>query len=94
MNRLTLVTELRKMFPITIKEADFIVKTFFKSLVDALKHGNRVEIRGFGSLSVRNRAAKTARNPKTNDIVSIGERKAIYFRSGKELLQMINNNTA
>ena len=55
--------------------------------------GNRVELRGFGAFSVRKREARTARNPKNGQEVHIGERYAIYFRTGKELRDRINEQS-
>ena len=49
-----------------------------------------MELRGFGSFSTRKREARTARNPKTGELVQLGERSATYFRAGKELRERLN----
>jgi integration host factor subunit beta len=51
-----------------------------------------VELRGFGSFSVRKRKARVARNPKTNEEVRLGDRHSAYFRAGKELRERVNNH--
>jgi len=67
------------------KEAELIVNTIFDSIGDALVGGDRVEIRGFGSFSVRERDAREARNPKSGEVVRIPSKKTPFFKTGKEL---------
>lgn len=67
---------------------DTILDVFEKSILE----GKRIEIRGFGALSVKKRRAGFARNPKTNDRFKIGERIVLYFRAGKELNAKINSD--
>ncbi len=67
------------------KEAELIVNTIFDSIGDALVGGDRVEIRGFGSFSVRERDAREARNPKSGEVVRIAAKKTPFFKTGKEL---------
>lgn len=90
MNKLELINELKKKYPLTFKEAKFIVEIFFKFLAEGLLKGRRAEMRGFGSFSIRKRKPRTARNPKTNLKVEVGERRVVYFRAGKELLKLVN----
>lgn len=73
-----------------LKDVTKLVETVFDEVTAALARGDRVELRGFGSFSVRQRKARTARNPKTNEIVTLGERFSPYFRAGKELRERIN----
>jgi integration host factor subunit beta len=61
-----------------------------KSFQDALKKEERIEIRGFGSLSVRRRKAIRARNPQSGDSIELSERKIPYFRAAKSLKAKIN----
>ncbi len=75
-----------------LKDVNILVDTIFDEVSDALAKGSRVELRGFGSFSVRRRRARKARNPKTNTTVFLGERNAPYFRAGKELRERINAN--
>jgi len=73
-----------------LKDATKLVETILDEIGEALERGDRVELRGFGSFSVRHRKPRMARNPKTNAVVPLGERSAPYFRAGKELRERIN----
>ena len=53
--------------------------------------GKRIELRGFGSFSIRVREPRMARNPKTDEEINLAERKTVYFRAGKELKERINH---
>ena len=72
------------------KEAELVVNTIFNSIGDALVSGDRVEIRGFGSFSIRERDAREARNPKSGEVVSIPAKKTPFFKTGKELRSRVN----
>lgn len=77
-----------------LKDATRLVDTILDEISNALERGDRVELRGFGSFSVRHRKPRMARNPKTNEVVPLGERSAPYFRAGKELRERINKAAA
>jgi len=72
------------------KEAELIVNTIFDSIGGALVEGDRVEIRGFGSFTIRERDARVARNPKSGEVVSIPTKKTPFFKTGKELRLRVN----
>ncbi len=72
------------------REAEMIVNTIFDGIGQALIDGDRVEIRGFGSFTVRQRDAREARNPKSGTIVSIPDKKTPFFKTGKELRERVN----
>jgi integration host factor subunit beta len=72
------------------REAEMIVNSIFDSIGQALLDGDRVEIRGFGSFTVREREAREARNPKSGDIVQISPKKTPFFKTGKELRERVN----
>lgn len=72
------------------REAEMIVNSIFDSIGQALVDGDRVEIRGFGSFTVRDRDAREARNPKSGDIVCISAKKTPFFKTGKELRERVN----
>ena len=72
------------------KEAELVVNTIFDSIGDALIGGDRVEIRGFGSFTIRQRDAREARNPKSGDVVRIAAKKTPFFKTGKELRERVN----
>lgn len=73
------------------KEAELIVNTIFDSIGDALVVGDRVEIRGFGSFSIRERDAREARNPKSGEVVRIPSKKTPFFKTGKELRARVDS---
>ncbi len=75
---------------LTKKECEIIVDTVFHHMKDALQKGEKIEIRGFGSFTVRVRRAKEGRNPKTGAKVSIPEKRIPFFKVGKELREMVN----
>ncbi len=60
-------------------------------MIDAIKRGERIELRGFGSFEVRERKPRMGRNPKTGTQVKLTERKVPFFKTGKELRIMVDN---
>jgi integration host factor subunit beta len=73
------------------KESEMVVNLIFDSMCEALKKGEKVEIRGFGSFTIREREAREARNPKSGDMVKIPEKRTPFFKTGKELRERVNN---
>lgn len=73
------------------KESEMVVNIVFDSMAEALKKGEKVEIRGFGSFTIREREAREARNPKSGDLVNIPSKKTPFFKTGKELRERVNN---
>ncbi len=91
MTKSELILRLSKKFPnLYQRDIEKIVNSILNEISSALKSGGRVELRGFGAFSIRKREARIARNPKNGKEVRIGERHAIYFRTGKELREKIN----
>lgn len=72
------------------RESELIVNTIFDGIGQALMDGDRVEIRGFGSFTVRQRDAREARNPKSGEVVQIPAKKTPFFKTGKELRERVN----
>jgi integration host factor subunit beta len=72
------------------KDAETIVNLIFGGIENALSLGDRVEIRGFGSFSVRERDAREARNPKSGELVKIPCRRTPFFKTGKELRERVD----
>jgi integration host factor subunit beta len=72
------------------RDIERIVQTVFDEIADALSEGNRVELRGFGAFSVKNRTARTGRNPRTGSAVSVDAKRVPYFKTGKELRERLN----
>ena len=90
MTKSELIQRLAKRYPhLYQRDIEVLVNTMFNEIAGALSEGNRVELRGFGAFSVREREARAARNPKNGATVSVGKRQAIYFRTGKELRERI-----
>jgi integration host factor beta subunit len=75
---------------LTRKDSEAIVNIIFDSMGDALRSGEKVEIRGFGSFTVRERGAREARNPKSGEVVSIPAKRVPFFKTGKELRERVD----
>ncbi|MEI6214530.1 MAG: HU family DNA-binding protein [Desulfuromonadales bacterium] len=72
------------------KASEIIVNTVFDSIEEALKAGDKVEIRGFGSFTIRERLGREARNPKSGEVVRIPSKKTPFFKTGKDLKDRVN----
>ncbi len=72
------------------RDAEMVINLIFGGISNALALGDRVEIRGFGSFSVRERDAREARNPKSGELVKIPSRKTPFFKTGKELRERVD----
>jgi integration host factor subunit beta len=77
---------------LTKKDAERLVEIVFESIIETLNHGEKIELRGFGSFRVRERGARRGRNPKTGDPVDIPAKRVPYFKPGKELKELINED--
>lgn len=75
-----------------IKDVERIVAVIFDRIIDALAKGERVEFRGFGAFSVRERSPRIAKNPRTGEQVKVEERKIPHFKIGKQLFELLNKN--
>jgi len=73
------------------KDAEVIVQTVLDSIVDSLKSGEKIELRGFGSFRLRERNSREGRNPKTGEAVFVPAKRVPYFKPGKELRELINS---
>ena len=91
MTKAELVDEVYKNSDLNKKDAEVIVQTVLKSIVDSLKSGEKVELRGFGSFRLRNRGSRQGRNPKTGEKVFVPAKQVPYFKPGKELKILINS---
>jgi integration host factor subunit beta len=72
------------------RDMERIVTTIFEEITTALARGDRVELRGFGAFSVKERGARSGRNPRTGEAVSVSAKYIPYFKTGKELREKIN----
>jgi integration host factor beta subunit len=75
---------------LNMKVSEMLVNTVFDSIEDALKAGDKVEIRGFGSFTIRERTGREARNPKSGEVVRIPSKKTPFFKTGKDLKERVN----
>ena len=90
MTKAALVEEVARVTDLTKKDAEVIVDTVFRCIVDALHRGEKIELRGFGSFRLRQREPRKGRNPKTGDRVDVPPKKVPYFKPGKDLKDLIN----
>jgi integration host factor subunit beta len=75
-------------------KAEQLVNTVFEAMVDALQAGEGIEIRGFGSFTVRHYKAYEGRNPRTGDPVRVSPKRLPFFKVGKDLRERINRSIA
>ena len=90
MNKLDLISELKTEANITREEAARVVQIFFDHMEEAMARGDRVEIRGLCSFSVKTYKSYTGRNPKTGEKVTIKPKKLPFFKCGRELKTRAN----
>jgi len=72
------------------RDVERIVTTIFDEISIALANGNRVELRGFGAFSVKERGSRVGRNPRTGEAVSVAAKYIPYFKTGKQLREKLN----
>lgn len=89
MKKADLVKHLSDRIELTKKQTEVIVNALFSSITTALAHGDKVELRGFGSFRVRQRHAREGRNPQTGQTVHVPPKKVPFFKAGKELRKMV-----
>jgi integration host factor subunit beta len=94
MTKAELVEDVARAAELTKKDAERLVEIVFESIIETLNHGEKIELRGFGSFRVRERGARRGRNPKTGDPVSIPAKRVPYFKPGKELKELINDDNS
>ena len=90
MTKAELVDEVAKTTQLTKKHAELIVNTVFESIVNSLKDGEKIELRGFGSFRIRRRGPRIGRNPKTGAKVQVPSKRIPYFKPGKDLKELLN----
>lgn len=92
MTKADLIEEISQAAEMSRKDSELIVETVFGSIVQSLKSGDKIEIRGFGSFRTRERKPRTGRNPKTGERVDVPAKKIPYFKPSKELKDVVNGN--
>jgi len=90
MTKADLIEEVWRVIATSRKESDVIVEAIFDSINKALRRGDKVEVRGFGSFRVHQRGSRVGRNPKTGTIVEVPAKKITHFKAARELKEIVN----
>jgi integration host factor subunit beta len=91
MNKSNLINALKDYTGLSRKDAEMVVEQFFGAVTEAMGEGDRVEIRGFGSFSVKEYKAYTGRNPKTGRQIEVPSKRLPFFKVGKELKEKVDS---
>ncbi|GAB0119266.1 integration host factor subunit beta [Acidisoma sp. 7E03] len=95
MTKSELIAALAEANPhLTARDVETIVATIFDQISQALARNERVELRGFGAFTVKQRVARTGRNPRTGEAVAVDEKVVPFFKAGKELRNRVNKGPA
>jgi integration host factor subunit beta len=94
MTKADLVEKVTELGDLTRRDGEVVVETIFNSVIAALKSGDKIEIRGFGSFRIRQRNSRIGRNPKTGEQVAVPAKKVPYFKPSKELRDLVNPGEA
>ena len=94
MTKAELIEEVSRVVEMTRKESEVIVDAIFASVVRALRAGDKIEIRGFGSFRTRQRQPRVGRNPKTGARVEVPAKRIPYFKPSKELKDLVNGHSS
>ena len=90
-----LIARLAELNPhLSLHDAERVVNTILDEIIEGLAQERRVELRGFGVFTVRQRKPRISRNPSTNETVQVPAKKAPHFKAGKELFDRLNKKTA
>jgi integration host factor subunit beta len=90
MTKADLVVDVMRLGDLTRTDAETIIETIFDSVVAALRSGDKIEIRGFGSFRTRQRNPRIGRNPKTGARVEVPSKRVPYFKPSKDLRDLVN----
>jgi integration host factor subunit beta len=94
MTRSDLIAELAASAPgLRHAEAERIVTAIFDQILDALAHGDRVELRTFGAFSIKQRKPHTGRNPRTGSAVQVTAKAVPYFRASRDMIARLNRRS-
>ena len=90
MTKADLIEEVAAIGGLSKKSSAQVVNTFFGSIVESLRHGDKVELRGFGTFKLRRRKSRIGRNPKTGEQVRVPAKIVPFFKPGKDLRELVN----
>ena len=85
MTKAELATRVADRVHLTNRQSEAIINILLRCITEALREGDKVELRGFGSFRTRSRNARQGRNPRTGEVVQVRSKKALFFRAGKDL---------
>jgi integration host factor subunit beta len=92
MTRSELIANVAATFQnLTHAQVEEMVCKIFDEIMEALAHGGRVELRGFGTFSIRHRKPRKGRNPRTGEVLMVESKSVPFFKTGKELRQLLNS---
>jgi integration host factor subunit beta len=91
MTKSELIEVIAERTKITKSRAELVVNCIFDTMAEALQRGEGIEIRGFGSFTIRHYKPYTGRNPRTNRPVPVGPKKLPFFKVGKDLKDLVNS---
>ncbi len=94
MTKAELVEKVTALGDLTRRDGEVIVDTLFDSVIQALRSGDKIEIRGFGSFRTRQRKPRIGRNLKTGEKVDVPAKRVPFFKPSKELRDMVNSESA
>ena len=94
MTKAELVDKVTGLGDLTRRDGEVIVDTLFEAVIGALRAGDKVEIRGFGSFRTRQRKPRIGRNPKTGARVEVSAKRVPFFKPSKELRDLMNPSAA
>lgn len=89
-NKASIIEEVSRAAEIPLKESAAIVELMLESMVRAIRSGDKVELRGFGSFGTRSRGPRVSRNPKTGASVNVPAKRIPFFKPSRELKDLIN----
>jgi len=93
MNKSDLIEVLAKRMNLTQKKSESVINHVFYEMTDALKKNDKIEIRGFGSFTVKHYKPYTGRTPKTGDTIQVKEKRLPFFKVGRELKKRVDGDT-
>ena len=91
MTKANLIKEVSRVVEIPRREAEDVVETVLRSMVQALRAGDKVEIRGFGRFDTRRRAGRIGRNPKSGQTVEVPAKRISFFKPAKQVRELVNS---
>ncbi len=92
MTKSELIQWVAEQYPkMSLPQSELVVNTLFQTIKDSLMKGERVELRGFGSFSLKQHNPHTGRNPKTGELVQVDAKQVPYFKPGKALREQVKH---